>query len=398
MNEEHREYHELANIFPLMLGKKFESFRDDIATNGLLEPITIISDGSIIDGRNRHRACLATGTSPRFVQYTGDESWGALYLFVLSMNSHRRDLESGQRACCAVRSTVLVERLEEEARERRARRPADSVPELIPEQVYGETREQLASTFETNSHYIQDAKKLGKEEPELFEDVWKGKLTLPAAMKKMRAKVIDVERQALAETAATVAPSERWKVLHGDVATIELGERFDFIITDPPYPREFLPLYETLAMRAHDWLKPDGLVVAMCGQSYLDQIVELMGRHLTYYWTAAYLTPGQPTPLRQRQVNCSWKPLLIYGPAAYHGKIFGDVFKSDANDKKHHEWGQSESGMLSIIKQMCLPGQSILDPFCGAGTTGVAALKHGCLFTGIDIDIDKVNMSKGRLG
>ena len=54
--------------------------------------------------------------------------------------------------------------------------------------------------------------------------------------------------------------------------------------------------------------------------------------------------------------------------------------------------------MLSIISQVCLPGQSILDPFCGAGTTGVAALKHGCLFEGIDIDESSVDIAKARLG
>jgi len=74
------------------------------------------------------------------------------------------------------------------------------------------------------------------------------------------------------------------------------------------------------------------------------------------------------------------------------------VFKSEGNDKEHHKWGQSESGMLDIVSKICLPGQSILDPFCGAGTTGVAAIRHGCFFDGIDIDETNVNISKARLG
>ena len=72
------------------------------------------------------------------------------------------------------------------------------------------------------------------------------------------------------------------------------------------------------------------------------------------------MLPGQPTPLRQRQVNTSWKPLLMYSCGEYHGKIFGDVFISSGSDKDFHEWGQSESGMYSIISQVCLPNQSIL--------------------------------------
>ena len=81
----------------------------------------------------------------------------------------------------------------------------------------------------------------------------------------------------------------------------------------------------------------------------------------------------------------------------YKGKIFGDVWKSDGNDKGSHKWGQSVSGMTSIISQVCLPGQSIFDPFCGAGTTGISALRHGCSFDGIDIEQRNVDISRARL-
>ena len=89
--------------------------------------------------------------------------------------------------------------------------------------------------------------------------------------------------------------------------------------------------------------------------------------------------------------------MLIYSNGDYKGKIFGDVWKSEANDKGSHKWGQSESGMRDIISKLCLAGESILDPFCGAGTTGIAAIEHGCFFTGLEIDEDNVNISKGRL-
>jgi hypothetical protein len=152
-----------------------------------------------------------------------------------------------------------------------------------------------------------------------------------------------------------------------------------------------------LAERAAQWLKPGGLLIAMSGQSYLDEIYGMMSKHLKYYWTSAYLTPGQPTPLRQVNINSTWKPLLVYGLGDYKGKIMGDVFVSAGNDKDHHKWGQSVSGMYDIISKVCLPGQYILDPFCGAGTTGIAALKHGCLFDGLELLEENVNISKGRL-
>lgn len=191
--------------------------------------------------------------------------------------------------------------------------------------------------------------------------------------------------------------STKWRIYNDSMETIKLDEQFDFIITDPPYPKEYLPLYETLSIRANEWLKPTGLMLVMCGQSYLDEILALMTKHIDYYWMAAYLTPGQPTPLRTRQVNCSWKPILIFGNRDYKGKIFGDVFSSDRSEKEFHEWQQSVSGMEAIIKQFCLPGQSILDPFCGTGTTGIAALKYNCTFVGIELDPRTAEVARGRL-
>jgi site-specific DNA-methyltransferase (adenine-specific) len=53
--------------------------------------------------------------------------------------------------------------------------------------------------------------------------------------------------------------------------------------------------------------------------------------------------------------------------------------------------------MYAMVSQVCLPGQSILDPFCGAGTTGVAALRHGCLFRGVELDAENVAIARARL-
>ena len=52
----------------------------------------------------------------------------------------------------------------------------------------------------------------------------------------------------------------------------------DAVITDPPYPEEFLPLYEELAKHcAKAGVK---VVAAMAGQSYLPHIYAAMSKHL----------------------------------------------------------------------------------------------------------------------
>lgn len=179
----------------------------------------------------------------------------------------------------------------------------------------------------------------------------------------------------------------------------DLDGAVDAVITDPPYPEEFLPLFDGLSEVAERVLKPGGICAVMVGQSYLPEIVTSLGAHLSYHWTLAYLTPGgQAVQLWQRKVNTFWKPVLIYVKGEYAGDWLGDVTKSDVNDndKNHHHWGQSESGMADLIGRLSKPGQLICDPFLGGGTTAVVAHGMGRGFVGCDIDDSCLEATKAR--
>ena len=53
--------------------------------------------------------------------------------------------------------------------------------------------------------------------------------------------------------------------------------------------------------------------------------------------------------------------------------------------------------MESIIKIHTKPGQIIIDPFMGSGTTGVAALRHGRKFIGIEKEKNYFQISLERI-
>jgi DNA modification methylase len=48
-------------------------------------------------------------------------------------------------------------------------------------------------------------------------------------------------------------------------------------------------------------------------------------------------------------------------------------------------------------RYICPPGGAILDPFCGSGTTGIAALEHGCEYVGVEKFSRYVPIAEGRL-
>ena len=77
----------------------------DIKANGLREPITLHPDGSILDGRNLYRACLAVGVDAVFTKW---DSTGTPEAFVISKNLARRLLNESQRAMMAKTTSPTI--------------------------------------------------------------------------------------------------------------------------------------------------------------------------------------------------------------------------------------------------------------------------------------------------
>ena len=93
------------------------------------------------------------------------------------------------------------------------------------------------------------------------------------------------------------------------------------------------------------------------------------------------------------------RPAFFITAGHRDGGWFGDVARSDTNDndKVHHHWGQSESGMHNLMRRFVLPGQFVCDPFLGGGTTVLVALALGASFLGCDVDEFAIQTTKARL-
>jgi 16S rRNA G966 N2-methylase RsmD len=385
---------EFKNLVPPLQQEEYDLLEKSILEEGCRDAL-VIWNGFIIDGHNRYRICSKHNIEFDVVEKEFD-SREKVKDWIDANQLGRRNLTPDQRQ-------VLIGRRYNREKNKN---------KFKGNQYSGEgknftnqnTADKLSKEYNVSDRTIKNYatvadfyEQLEKEKPELAKEVWSGKANLKDVKRKQREEEIHKQRSEIAKSAENIKPSEKWNVWQADINTWQPPRQYDYIITDPPYPKEYLNLYETLAIKANDWLKDGGLLIAMCGQSYLNQIYEMMSKHITYYWTACYLTPGQPKPLRQVNVNTTWKPLLMFRKGQYKGRIFNDVFKSDGNDKSLHKWGQSESGMSDIISKVCLVGSWVADPFCGAGTTGVSALRNGCLFHGIDTDEQNIKITRRRL-
>ena len=190
---------------------------------------------------------------------------------------------------------------------------------------------------------------------------------------------------------------------HGDfrAALKDLEGVVDSIITDPPYEREWI-LRDAADFAAHArrMLKPSGTLVVMFGQLAHYELKQVLDEYLLHRWTGAYLLPGWHGKYWPAGVAYSWKPILIYThPGATDRPEFltEDVFVSEAADKDHHRWGQSESGTTRLVEAFSNPGDLVVDPFLGGGTTAVVAARLGRRFVGCDIDAEAVGTTSARL-
>lgn len=172
----------------------------------------------------------------------------------------------------------------------------------------------------------------------------------------------------------------------------------DLIVTDPPYHKEYIPLYEMLAEGAKHALKPGGLLLALCGHHSMDEIIVNMRQHLTWYWVGGMPnSAGSVGRYHPRQMMCGWKPCLwfVNGIADEHDYTF-DWLQTRV-DKRFHEWGQPVGWFKYYIEKLSKADDLICDPFMGGGTIAIACEDSGRRWIGAEIDETTCQRANKRL-
>jgi ParB-like chromosome segregation protein Spo0J len=191
------DFHPIANVWPLMDDDKLSELAEDIRVNGLINPIWTY-EGKVLDGRNRYKACLLASVKPTFTDYTGDSPAS----FAVSLNDHRRHMNKGALGAVAVE---LLPHFEEEARLAKVKAGKEfgrgqekKVPQKVGEPIKpivnkheSEAVHAAAKAVGTNRQYVADAKKIKAADPDTFERLKAGKVTMQNAKREVSKKPTD---------------------------------------------------------------------------------------------------------------------------------------------------------------------------------------------------------------
>lgn len=216
-----------------------------------------------------------------------------------------------------------------------------------------------------------------------------------------RAKILrHIARQEVAIAAPPFTPDGPLRL--GDFREV-LGdvpdESVDLIFTDPPYAKEFIPLYEELAAFGARVLKPGGSLLAYCGQYALPTILADMSKHLRYWWMCACVHDGgNHKSLPGVKTYVLWKPIVWFVKGTNGSQDFVyDAILRPAPAKDSHDWEQALNEPLHYIEKLTHPQGLVLDPFAGGGMTLVAAKTLGRQYLGAEIDERNLAVAAGRL-
>lgn len=198
-----------------------------------------------------------------------------------------------------------------------------------------------------------------------------------------------------------------------DCCTVVVGDCLDvmaempdgcvnLVVTDPPYTREMLYVYQYLADACPRVMRRGASLVTLIGHYALPEIVQVFSGKLKYRWLFCMNQFEGAHARMAMGIEVMWKPILWYVKEAYpQGRGFirdGFVVTgTGGQQKKLYHWEQDLSWATFLIEKLSSKADLVFDPFMGSGTAAVEAQRLGRHFFGCDISEECVAMTEKRL-
>jgi DNA modification methylase len=184
----------------------------------------------------------------------------------------------------------------------------------------------------------------------------------------------------------------------------------DFALTDPPYLAHYCSRDGRRVANDDDaaWLKPafkeifrvlrrDSFCVSFYGWHQADKFITAwreagfrLAGHLTF-------TKHYPSTERFLKYHHENAYLLAKGNPPQPTQRIPDVLEWKYSGNKLHPTQKPLCVLTPLIQSFSRPGDLVLDPFCGSGSTLLAAKLQGRSFIGIELDSAYYNIALDRL-
>ena len=173
------QYHNLANLFPMMTENERAALVDDMRQNGYDQTApVVVYEGKILDGRNRWEASKKLGIDAPTIDYDGDDPLG----YVIRHNLTRRHLNESQRAVVAGRVANMT-RADGATKTNITLGRIDASANL-QERV---SQTQAADMLNVSPRTVATVKAVERQAPELIQEIESGNLNAHQARQICRA-------------------------------------------------------------------------------------------------------------------------------------------------------------------------------------------------------------------
>jgi hypothetical protein len=387
---------DLKSLIPPLQSSELEALEASIAAEGCRDAI-VTWQGVVIDGHNRYEICKRLGIDFSVVEREFKDR-NDVKVWMIDNQQGRRNLTDGWRfELIQVKAKLL--KAKGKANISANKGGTTTLPKMG--KVAHNTQQELATELGWSKGKVSRADVVWKEAaPEVKESVKAGEVSINQAyveikkqkQKEKREQVLHARSDDKARKTAKLSKS-LFGVRRGDFREVLAGvsECVSLVLTDPPYPKEHLPLWSDLGKWASNALAEDGILVAYSGQMYLPEVLNRLSEHLEYWWCGAVVHAGNGnlTPLGQpvRKVVNGWKPLVMFyrkGGAGFE-RTFRDCLDGVGPQKEDHNWQQPVEEARRLVEWFTLPGELVVDPFAGSGGFCFAAEKCGRRAIGAEI-------------
>ena len=389
---------EFKDLIPALTAEEYKQLEENCLTEGIRDKI-ILWDDYIIDGHNRFKIATEHGLSYQ-TKTKEFESKNDAKLWMINNQFGRRNLSNYQRSLLALQlESVFSARAKEQQGIRN-----DLTSSKYLEEV--RTHKELEKVAQVSHETIRKVKVIEAKAPEEIKAKLRtGEVSINQAYqeikKEEKREEQEIKKQEYIKKGLDFK-NDDIKIFNKDFRKLNLQENsIDLILTDPPYPYEFLELWKDLFLVAKKVLKPNAFLIAYSGQMYLDKIFQYANEaQLDYYWMINIEFTKKPL-IHGRKVLNEWKPILVFqNGIKQNDKIFNDKIKMDYSvEREMHDlnWGQTVAPFEFLLDKFSNEMDLIFEPFAGTGTTLVACknMKRKCIAT--EIEEKYIDLIKSRL-